>query len=104
MVSYLVGLVLAGLSELLVDKPIIDKPTNMVFGADIVRDLKHHNVNQPVRLEFGDDIVKQSTRRTFIMIESAVDSKMPEAGASRPAPVAKRWTIAVPVLDGDGVM
>jgi hypothetical protein len=75
--SYLVGQVLNALSELL-----IDRPANRFFGAHIVRDLNHHNVKKAIEKKFGDDILQQSARRTFIMIESTVSAKMPDAAAT----------------------
>jgi len=85
--SYLVGQVLNALSELL-----IDRPANRFFGAHIVRDLNHHNVKKAIEKKFGDDILQQSARRTFIMIESTVSAKMPDAAAT-----ARRF-IALAVL------
>lgn len=75
--SYLAGLVLNALSELL-----IDRPTNRVFGAHVVRDLNHYNVQKAVQSKFGNDILRQSIRRTFIMIESTVSAHMPNAAAT----------------------
>lgn len=75
--SYLMGQVLNTLSELL-----IDRPANRLFGAHIVRDLSHHTVQMAVRKKFGDDILKQSHRRTFIMMESLVGANMPDAAAT----------------------
>ena len=75
--SYLLGLVLSALSELL-----IDRPANRLRGAHIVKDLSHYNVKKAVQQKFGDDILKQSFRRTFTMIESTVRTHSPEAAAN----------------------
>jgi hypothetical protein len=75
--SYLMGLVLNALSELL-----IDRPANRFWGAHIVKDLSHHNVKKAVQQKFGDDILKQSFRRTFAMIESTVRTHSPVAAAN----------------------
>lgn len=75
--SYLMGLVLSALSELLIDRPV-----NQVWGAHVVRDLNHYNVRKAVEKKFGADILKQSIRRTFVMIESTVGTHMPDAAAS----------------------
>jgi ABC-type multidrug transport system fused ATPase/permease subunit len=75
--SYLMGLVLNALSELL-----IDRPANRLRGAHIARDLRHYNVKKAVQQTFGDDILKQSHRRTFTMIESTVRTHSPETAAS----------------------
>jgi hypothetical protein len=75
--SYLLGHVLNALSEVLVDRPV-----NRFFGAHIVCDLNHHNVQKAIQKKFGDDILKQSFRRTFIMVESTVGANMPDAAAT----------------------
>lgn len=85
--SYLLGHVLNSLSELLVDKPV-----NRFRGAHIVRDLSHPNVQKAIQREFGDHILKQSFRRTFIMVESTVGANRPNAAAT-----AKRF-IALAVM------
>lgn len=85
--SYLLGQVLNALSEVLVDGP-----ANKFLGAHITRDLNHHNVQEAIREKFGDDILKQGFRRTFIMVEATVGAKMPNAAAT-----AKRF-IALAVM------
>ena len=75
--SYLLGQVLNALSELL-----IDRPSNRFLGPHIVRDLNHHNVKNAVEGKFGKDILRQSYRRTFIMVESTVSANMPDAAAT----------------------
>lgn len=85
--SYLLGQVLNALSEVLIDRPM-----NRFKGAHIVRDLNHHNVQKAIQSKFGDDILKQSARRTFIMVESTVGANMPDAAAT-----AKRF-IALAVM------
>lgn len=75
--SYLTGLVSNALSELL-----LDIPTNRAFGAHIVRDLNHYNVQRAVHRKFGNEALQQSIRRTFIMIESALSAHMPDAAAT----------------------
>ena len=85
--SYLVGQVLNALAELL-----IDMPANSLLGAHIVQDLKHHAVQKATRKHFGSDIVKQSYRRTFNMMEALVGANLAEASAS-----AKRF-IALAVM------
>lgn len=75
--SYLMGLVLNALSELL-----IDRPANRIWGAHIVHDLNHHNVKKAVEKKFGADILRQGMQRTFVMIESTVGLQMPDAAAS----------------------
>lgn len=87
LISYLLGQVLSALSELLIDRPM-----NRFFGAHMVRDLSHHNVQKAIAKIFGEDILKQSARRTFIMVESAVGANMPDAAAT-----AKRF-IALAVM------
>lgn len=85
--SYLLGQILNAFSELLIDRPV-----NSFFGAHIVRDLNHYNVRKAVQQEFGDDILKQSPRRTLIMVEATVGANMPDA-----ATTAKRF-IALAVM------
>jgi len=85
--SYLLGQVLNALSELLIDRPI-----NRFRGAHIVHDLSHYNVQKAIQQKFGEDILKQSVRRTFIMVESTVGANMPDAAAT-----AKRF-IALAVM------
>jgi hypothetical protein len=85
--SYLVGQVLNALAELL-----IDMPANRLFGAHIIQDLNHHAVQKATRKHFGADIVKQSYRRTFNMMEALVGANLAEAAAS-----AKRF-IALAVM------
>lgn len=75
--SYLMGLVLSALSELLIDRPV-----NRFWGAHIVQELNHYQVRKAAQRKFGEDILKQSVRRTFIMIESTVGAQLPEAAAS----------------------
>lgn len=75
--SYLLGQVLNALSEVLVDRPV-----NKFFGAQIIRDLNHHNVKKAIQKKFGDDILKQSFRRTFIMVQSTVGGNMPDVAAT----------------------
>ena len=75
--GYLLGQVLNALSELL-----IDRPANRFFGAHIIRDLNHHNVKKAIQKKFGDDILRQSARRTFIMVESTVGANLPDAAAT----------------------
>jgi len=75
--SYLMGLVLNALSELL-----IDRPANRMWGAHIARDLNHYNVKKAVEKKFGADILRQSVQRTFVMIESTVGVQMSDAAAS----------------------
>jgi hypothetical protein len=76
LLSYLLGLVLNALSELL-----IDRPANRILYAHINRDMEHHNVKKAILKKFGKDILKQSTRRTFIMVETTVGTHIPEAAA-----------------------
>jgi hypothetical protein len=75
--AYMLGQVFNALSEILIDRPF-----NRLRGAHIVRDIKHHNVRAAIEKHFGEDILKQSIRRTFIMVESAVAAKFPEAAAT----------------------
>ena len=86
-ISFLLGQVLNALSELLIDKPF-----NRLFGSHIARDLSHYNVNKAIQQYFGDDILKQSKRRTFIMVESILGANLPDAAAT-----AKRF-IALAVM------
>jgi hypothetical protein len=74
--SYFLGLVINALSELL-----IDRFANRILFAHIDRDLEHHNVKNAIQKKFGKDILKQSSRRTFIMVETTVGTHLPEAAA-----------------------
>jgi hypothetical protein len=86
-ISFLLGQVLNAVSELLIDKPF-----NQLFGSHIAQDLNHYNVNKAIQQYFGDDILKQSKRRTFIMMESILGANLPDAAAT-----AKRF-IALAVM------
>jgi hypothetical protein len=76
-ISFLMGQVLNALSELLIDKPF-----NRLLGSHICRDLVHHNVKKAVQQHFGNDILEQSNRRTFIMIQSIIGANLPDAAAT----------------------
>jgi hypothetical protein len=79
--SYLLGLVLNAVSELL-----IDRPANSFFGYHIQQDLRENKVVQAaVARKFGDEILHDFEKRhrpTFTMIESLVGLNLPDAAAT----------------------
>jgi len=84
------GQLLNALSELL-----IDKLSNRLWGAHIVRNLRHPYVGLALEKEFSKDIfdyLKHDYRRTFCIIEAIVDKNMPDSAIT-----AKRF-IALAVM------
>ena len=77
LVCYFFGLVLSALSELLIDRPV-----NKILGSHISKDINHHNVKEAVKKKFGEDILIQSRRRTFLMVEATVGKELPETIAN----------------------